>query len=61
MGVTCQSFLGERESKTESDKVRVVRGSANVGNDTITSCFLNKMDKRLNISLEYSRSECTRI
>lgn len=61
MHVTCQSFLGERESKTESDKVRVVGGSANVGNDTITSCFLNKKEQRLNISLEYSRSECTRI
>lgn len=46
MGGTCQSFLGERESKMESDKVRV-GGNANVGNDTITSCFLNKIEKRL--------------
>ena len=46
MGGTCQSFLGERKSKMESDKIRV-GGNANVGNDTITSCFLNKIEKKL--------------
>lgn len=60
MGGTCQSFLGERESKMESDKVRV-GGNANVGNDTTTSCFFKQDREEINSSLEYSRTECTRI